>query len=98
MPKNVRVVCDGETDGKPCGEFFDGSELAQADVQGWVRRTIVDTLGPAQPGDSEFSGQQVLYFCPGHAEQLTGPPLAETVEAELARREVAAEQVVPGDG
>lgn len=94
MPRKIRVTCDA----KECREELDGQGLAEVVGSRWVRRTIIDTLAPAQPGDSEFSGQQVLYFCPTHADALDAPALAHETVLELARRDVAREGSAAGDG
>jgi hypothetical protein len=56
---------------------------------GWVRRTIVDTIAPSQPGENEFSGHHQYLYCSKHAATLVlirSPMLAGVVLAEQGRR------------
>jgi len=85
MGKKTTIVCDAAE----CKAEFVGEAVPVP--PGWVRRTVVDTIGPAQSGEGEFSGQQQLLYCPEHAEALTAPALAVEVVGELARRDVARE-------
>lgn len=77
-------------DAAECTEAIEGP--AEPCPKGWVRRDIVDSIGPAAPGEGEFSGHQRFMYCPKHAGLLVlqrSPLLSPTVLAELGRRDDA---------